>query len=72
MQIPTHFMDKIEQAEPRFAQMVDVEVSIYPSFLNKKTERSRGNHAKKKLLEKGIQQNYRRSPSSQSLLGKRQ
>ena len=46
MQIPTHFEDEMEQAELHSRQMVDVEVSIYPFFLNMKTEISSGNHAK--------------------------
>ena len=47
IQIPTHFKDTKEQAELHSAQLVDVEVSIYPFFLNMETEISIGNHAKK-------------------------
>ena len=46
MQIPTHFKDEME-TELHFPQMVDVEWSIYPFFLNMETEISPGNHAKK-------------------------
>ena len=48
MQIPTHFKDKIEQAEHHSAQLVDVEVSIYPLLLNMETQISSDNQAKNK------------------------
>ena len=52
MQTPTHFEDKMEQAELRSAQLIDVEVSIFPFFLNMETEISSGNHAKKENTRK--------------------
>ena len=45
MQKPTLFKGKMEQAKLRSAQLVVVEVSIYPVFLNMRTEISSGNHA---------------------------
>ena len=36
----------MEQAEIHSTQLVNIEVSIYPFFLNKKTEISIGSHAK--------------------------
>ena len=46
MKIPTQFKDEMEQAELPSPQLVNVEVSIYPFFLNMKTEISNGSHAK--------------------------
>ena len=45
MKIPTQFKDEMEQAEPHSPALVNVEVSIYPFFLNMKTEISIGSHA---------------------------
>ena len=47
MKIPTQIKDEMEQAELHSPQLVKVEVSIYPFFLNMKTEISIGSHAKK-------------------------
>ena len=46
MQTPTQFKDEVEQAELHSPQLVILEVSIYPFFLNMKTEISSGSHAK--------------------------
>ena len=46
MKIPTQFKDEMEQAELHSPQLVNVEVSIYPFFLNMKTEINIGSHAK--------------------------
>ena len=46
MRIPTQFKDEMEQAELHSSQLVKVEVSIYPFFLNMKTEINIGSHAK--------------------------
>ena len=46
MQIPTQIEGEMEKTELHSAQLVDVEVFIYPFFLNIETEISRGNHAK--------------------------
>ena len=46
MKLPTQFMDELEQAELHSPQLVNIEVSIYPFFLNMKTEISSGSHAK--------------------------
>ena len=46
MKIPTQFKDEMEQAELHSPQLVNVEGSIYPFFLNMKTEKSIGSHAK--------------------------
>ena len=46
MRIPTQFKDEMEQAELHSSQLVNVEVSIYPFFLNMKTEINSGSHAK--------------------------
>ena len=46
MKIPTQFKDEMEQAELHSPQLVDIEVSIYPFFLNMKTEISSGSRAK--------------------------
>ena len=46
MQIPTQFKNEMEQAELHSSQRVNVEVSIYPFFLNMKTEINSGSHAK--------------------------
>ena len=46
MQIPTQFKDEMEQRELHTSQLVNVEISIYPFFLNMKTELSSGSHAK--------------------------
>ena len=46
MQIPKHFKDETEQTELHSCQLVNVEISLYPFFLNTKTEISSGNHAK--------------------------
>ena len=46
MKIPTPFKDEIEQPELRSPQLVSVEVSIYPFFLNMKTEISIGTQTK--------------------------
>ena len=62
----------MEQADLHSPQLVDIEVSIYPFFLNMKTEISSGNHAKSKLKGKTLPQDYRRCLSCQSLRGKRQ
>ena len=48
MQIPTHFKDEMEQTKLHSRQLVDVEVSIYPFFLNMKTELSSCSLAKDK------------------------
>ena len=52
----------MEQTELHFAQMVDVEVSLYPFFLIMETEISRGNYAKFKITRK--QHTTRLSPLS--------
>ena len=62
MQIPTHFEDEMEQTEPHSAQLVDVEISIYPFFLNNETEISCGNRAKIRITKK--QHTTRLSPLS--------
>ena len=46
MKVLTQFKDEMEQAELHSPQLVDIEVSIYPFFLNTKTEISSGSHAK--------------------------
>ena len=46
MKIPTQFKDEMEQAELHSPQLVNIEVSIYPFFLNMKTEKSNGSDAK--------------------------
>ena len=46
MKIPTQFKDEMEQAELHSPQLVNLEVSIYPFFLNTKTEISFGSHDK--------------------------
>ena len=46
MKITTQFKDEMEQAELHSPQLVNIEVSIYPFFLNMKTEISIGSHAK--------------------------
>ena len=46
MEISTQFKDEMEQTELHSSQLVNVEVSIYPFFLNMKTEISSGSHAK--------------------------
>ena len=46
MKKPTQFKDEMEQAELHSPQLVNVDVSIYPFFLNMKTEISIGSHAK--------------------------
>ena len=46
MRIPTQFKDEMEQAKLHSSQLVNVEVSIYPFFLNMKTAISSGSHAK--------------------------
>ena len=45
-EIPTQFKDEMEQTELHSPQLVNVEVSIYPFFVNMKTEISSGSHAK--------------------------
>ena len=45
MKIPTHFKDEMEQVKFHFPQLVNIEVSIYPFFLNMKTKISSGSHA---------------------------
>ena len=52
MQIPTHFKVEMEQTELHSAQLVDVEVSIYPFFRKMETEKSRGNHATNGIARK--------------------
>ena len=46
MRIPAQFKDEIEQTELHCSQLVNVELSIYPFFLNMKTEISSGSDAK--------------------------
>ena len=46
MRTPTQFKDEMEQAELHSPRLVKVEVSIYPFFLNMKTQISSGSHAK--------------------------
>ena len=46
MKIPTQLKDEMEQAELHSPQLVNIEMSMYPFFLNMKTERSIGSHAK--------------------------
>ena len=46
MKIPTNFKDEMEQAELHSPQLVDIELSIYSSFLNMKMEISSRSHAK--------------------------
>ena len=46
MRIPTQFKNEMEQAELHSSQLVKVEVSICPFFLNMKTEIPSGSHAK--------------------------
>ena len=46
MQIPTQFKDEMEQTELYSSQLVNVEISIYPFFLNMETETSSGSHDK--------------------------
>ena len=46
MQIPTLFKDKMEQTILHLSQLVNVEISTYPFFLNMKTEISSGSHVK--------------------------
>ena len=72
MEIPTHFKDEMEQTKLHSPQLVDVEVSNYPFFLNIKTEKSQSNYAKIESAGKNIQQDYRRCPFFQSPLDKRQ
>ena len=67
MQIPTQFKDEMEQAELHSRQLVNVELSIYLFFLNKRTETSSGIHAKTGTKEKTIPQDYRRCRSCQFL-----
>ena len=43
---PTQFKDQMEQAELHSPQLFNIEVSIYPFFLNMKTEISIDSHAK--------------------------
>ena len=49
MRLPTQFKNETEQAEPHSSQLVNVEVSIYPFFLNMKTEINSGSHAKTEI-----------------------
>ena len=49
MKVPTQFKDEMEQAELQSPQLVIIEVSIYPFFLNIKTEISIGSHAKTQI-----------------------
>ena len=72
MEIPTHFKDEMEQTKLRSPQLVDVEVSIYPFFLNIKREISQGNCVKIESAGKNIQQDYRRGLFFQPPLDKRQ
>ena len=46
METLTQFKDEMEQMEFHSSQLVNVEVSIYPFYLNMKTEKSSGSHAK--------------------------
>ena len=62
----------MEQAELHSPQLVYIEVSIYPFFLNTKTEISSGTHAKAETTRKTTPQDYRRCLSCQSLSDKRQ
>ena len=50
MKVLTQFKDEMEQAELHSPQLVDIEVSIYPFFLNTKTEVSSGSHAKAETI----------------------
>ena len=43
MQMPTHFKDKKEQAKLHSVQLVNIEVSIYPFFLNREKQLHMGN-----------------------------
>ena len=73
MQIPRHFKDEMERTKLHSSQLVNVELSIYPFFLNMKTETSSGSHVKAESKKnKTIAQDYRRCPSCQSTWGKRQ
>ena len=68
MKIPTQFKDEMEQAELHSPQLVNIEVCIYPFFLNMKTELGSGSHHKQQTKrEKTIPQDYRRCLSCQSL-----
>ena len=44
--MPTQFKDEMEQAELHSPQLVNIEVSIYPFFLNMKPEISSDSHVK--------------------------
>ena len=52
-EIPTQFKNEMEQVELHSPQLVNIEISIYPSFLNMKTEISFDSHAKTET-KKGI------------------
>ena len=45
-EIPTQFKDEMEQVELHSPQLVKIEVSIYPFFLNMETEISIDSYAK--------------------------
>ena len=72
MEILTHFQDEMEQTKLHSAQLVDVEVSIYPFFLNKKTQMTMGMRWQRNSKGKTIPQGYLRCPSVQSLSDTRQ
>ena len=57
----------MEQTKLHSAQLVDVEVSIYPFFLNKKTQMTIGMSWQRNSKGKTIPQGYLRCPSFQSL-----
>ena len=66
MQIPTHFKDKMEQAEFYPVQLVDVKVSIYSFFSKQDNVKKYGQFTNSKLKEEDIPQDYLRCPSSLS------
>ena len=61
----------MERTKLHSPQLLDVDVSIYPFFLNMETEISRGNYTEIEITGKNIQ-DYRRCPFFQSALGERE
>ena len=68
MKIPTQLKDEMEQAELHSPQLVNIEVFIYPFFLNMKTEISSGSYNEAQTKKgKTIPQDYPHCISRQSL-----
>ena len=70
--VNTNTIQKLDETNKNsFCPVVNVEIFIYPFFLNKK-KKAVAIIRKQELQEKGLEQENRRCPSSQSLLSRKQ